>query len=118
MLGQATKDREADRREREALTKAISKMADSSQEVAEATKKGAKEAKQRNGHLGEQNIKIVELITGQNQDVIDIKESNSKIASILSKSAVIAAEDRVVLTGSPQIVHEQHVEHQTVENKA
>lgn len=111
MLGQATKDREADRKERIKLSEAIGRMADSNKEIAKATRRGADEAKQRNGHLGEQNIQIARLVTSQNSDVSEIKETNKKIADILSKSAIIAAEDRDILLAPG----EQHIEHQTVE---
>lgn len=60
--------------------------------VAE-TRKGNKEAKQRNGHLGEQNIQITELITKMGTDM---------------KSAADRNHDAIVN------VKEQHVQHQTV----
>lgn len=110
---QSAKDREADRAERQALTEAIKIMADSSTKVATATEQSAKEAKDRNGHLGAQNVQIAKLVTTQNKDVADIKKTNKKIASVLSKSALIAAEDRDILLASG----EQHVEHQTVEHQ-
>lgn len=113
VLGQGSIDREADRKERLELTTAIKRMANSSQDVAVATKKSAQEAKTRNGHLGEQNIQIANLVSAQNRDVTSIKDSNKKIADVLSKSALIAAEDRDVLL-TP---HEQHVEHQIVEHQ-
>lgn len=53
MLSQASKDREADRQERKDLTGAIKDMAGASGRVADATRKSALEAKQRNGHLAE-----------------------------------------------------------------
>src|SRR3954471_16398796 len=64
MLKQASKDREADRKERKELSEAITLMAASSAKVAVATEtglarvanetaKGSAEAKQRNGHLAE-----------------------------------------------------------------
>ncbi len=96
-------------------TKALKKVATSSDKVAQATTKAAKEAKQRNGHLGEQSIKIVELITHRNNDISKIKESNKKIADTLGKSALIAEEDREALL--TQVVKEQKVEHQTVKTK-
>lgn len=99
------------------LTDAVKEMADSSKAVAEATETGNREAKERNGHLGEQNIQIAQLVTSQNKDVSRIKDSNEKIATVLSKSALIAAEDRDVLTGGKQVVHEQVVEHQIVREK-
>ena len=40
------------------LTKSIDKMSQSSLAVAKATEKGAREAEQRNGHLGEQKIEV------------------------------------------------------------
>ena len=53
MLGQASKDRESDRKERHELGNAIRLMAKNSGKVATATEKSAAEAKQRNGHLGD-----------------------------------------------------------------
>lgn len=53
MLNQATNDRDADRKERKQFSEAVKQMAKSSTRVAEATEKGASEAKQRNGHLAE-----------------------------------------------------------------
>jgi len=80
-------------------TKALNAVASASEKVAEATRRSAQEAKQRNGHLGDQNIQITQLITNQNRDVTEIKNSNKKIADVLSNSAIIAAEDRDILTG-------------------
>lgn len=128
LLDTNQKTAEADRTERQLLAKAVEKMADSNLEIAKETKKGNQEAKQRNGHLGEQNIQIsdqvakqssimAELFKNQNQDVADIKNSTALTASVLSKSAIIAAEDREILTGGNQVVHEQVVEHQTVKGK-
>lgn len=110
---QSAKDREADRAERQALTEAIKTMATSSEKVAEATAVSAREAKERNGHLGEQNVQIAKLVKHQNTDVADIKRTNKKIADVLSKSALIAAEDRETLLSG----NEQHIEHQTVEHQ-
>jgi hypothetical protein len=106
-------------------TKAQNRNATAMSSLVKETAKGNKEAKQRNGHLGEQNIQITELITGQNKDIAAIKmatdknlNASEKVVDILSKSAVIAAEDRDFLTGgAPQVVHEQTVEHQTVKSK-
>jgi RNA binding exosome subunit len=101
----------------DANTKAIGKLVHSSDKVAKATTKSAKEAKQRNGHLGDQSKMIAKLITEQNQDVKELKESNNKIATTLSKSALIAAEDRDILTATPQHVDTQNVEHLHVDNQ-
>ncbi len=107
ILAQSEKTAESDREERKEMSLAFNR-------VAEATERSANEAKERNGHLGEQNIKIAELVKRQNNDVGEIKKSNQKIADVLSKSALIAAEDRDILTGSSQVVHEQVVEHQVI----
>lgn len=80
---------ENDRAERLALIAAIERMAQSSQEVADATKQAAREAEERNGHLGEQNLRIIETVEA-NRDRILEAVSNIK---------------------------EQHVEHQTVEQE-
>ena len=61
MLAQASKDRDADRAERKELALAIQHMAENSQKVAEATERGAQEAKDRNGHLGEQTAIVAEI---------------------------------------------------------
>lgn len=95
-------------------TRTLNKVAVASDKVAKATIRAAKEAKDRNGHLGEQNVQIAKLVTEQNRDVKSIEKTNEKIANTLSKSALIAAEDREVLTASSQVIHEQQVEHQTV----
>jgi predicted ATP-dependent protease len=50
-----TASQENEREERKAMIAAFNR-------VAEATERAAEEAKQRNGHLGEQNIKIIELV--------------------------------------------------------
>ena len=90
MLAAATKEREADRLERVELSKAIERMAQASADVATATVKSAKEAKQRNGHLADQTVKLGEM--GERQARL-----TRKIISRLEKTAVIAAEDRSIL---------------------
>ena len=90
MLAAATKEREADRLERVELSKAIERMAQASADVATATVKSAKEAKQRNGHLADQTVKLGEM--GERQAAL-----TRKIISRLEKTAVIAAEDRSIL---------------------
>ena len=65
-----------------ANTKALSKMAESSEKVAAATKKSAKEAETRNGHLAEQTVKIGEI--GERQARL-----TRKIITRLEKTAVI-----------------------------
>ena len=105
-------------------TKAQSKMVEATQQVATETAKGNREAKQRNGHLGQQNVQITELITGQNRDIGSIKTTteqnlaaNLEAVAILRKTAVIAAEDRSVLTSPNQNVENQTVEHQVIKGR-
>ena len=96
------------------LTKSIDKMSQSSLAVAKATEKGAEEAKQRNGHLGEQNIQIANLVSKQNEDVSRIMETTKVTAEMLRKSALVAAEDRNILTGGSQHIDKQYVDKQVV----
>ncbi|UOF80549.1 hypothetical protein [Caudoviricetes sp.] len=70
MLTQATKDRESDRKERKEFSDAIKEMAKASKMVAAETKKGNEEARIRNGHLGEQNIQIAELVKSSKEDML------------------------------------------------
>lgn len=83
--------------------------------LVEETRKGNREAKERNGHLGEQSLHLAALVSAQNRDIEGVKESTAEIANTLSKSALITAEDRDILVGGPQVVTEQHVEHQHIE---
>lgn len=97
------------------LIKSLDENTKSNKAIAEATTKSAKEAEQRNGHLGEQNIKLAKLVNKQNIDVSQIMTATKKTAEILSKSALIAAEDRETLLGvNTQVIKEQIVDHQTV----
>lgn len=89
MLTQATKDRESDRKERKEFSEAIKEMAKASKMVAAETKKGNEEARIRNGHLGEQNIQIAELVKSTKEDMLK----------------------------AVQNVKVQHVEHQTVDEE-
>jgi len=85
MLKSATKDREADRRERENLAKAIDVMAKASIRVADATVKSAKEAKDRNGHLAEQTLKIAQVLDTQNSEIHGINMTLKASAITLAK---------------------------------
>lgn len=89
MLKQSSKDRESDRKERQQLAVAIQKMAEASKMVAKETRKGNEEARIRNGHLGEQNIQIAELVKSTKEDMLK----------------------------AVQNVKVQHVEHQTVDEE-
>lgn len=71
----------------EKLSSSIDDMAEASRAVAEATKQGASEAKERNGHLAE--------ITVQQGDRIE----------------------KLVMNVREQHVEHQHVEHETVKDK-
>ena len=99
------------------LTKTMEKVASSSKDVAIATRKSASEAKARNGHLGDQNIKLAELLSSQNRDVVAIKDSTAKTAEILSKSALIAAEDREQLINPTQHIEKQVVNEQIIKGQ-
>jgi hypothetical protein len=70
LIKQSTKDRENDRKERQQLALAIQKMAESNKLIAKEMKQGNKEAKIRNGHLGEQNIQIAELVKSTKEDML------------------------------------------------
>lgn len=118
-------------------TKAMEAVAKSSQEVALETAKGNREAKERNGHLGEQNIQITQLITGQNKDLAAIRASsqdsadtNVRTVKVLEMNAatlqantkkVLIATEKVARllkdTDAVQIVDQQTVVHQLVKNK-
>ncbi len=76
-------------------TKALNRVARASDSVAEATAQSAKEAKERNGHLGDQSLKLAALVSAQNKDIEEVKVNTGNIAETLNKSALIAAEDRV-----------------------
>lgn len=99
-LEQAAKDREADRAERKELTKAIKDMAGATGHQADATVQSAKEAEQRNGHLGKQNVHIARLAAESNQ-------MTKEILTSLVKTAGINAEDRDVLTNQDHSIEEK-----------
>lgn len=91
ILSQSSKDRESDREERKELSMAIERM-------AKATEQSAREAKERNGHLGEQNVQITELI--------------AKHAEVMSREL-----DNINKKIAVQNVSEQVVEHQHINSK-
>lgn len=51
-------------------TKATKGNTTALESIAQATNKGNREAKERNGHLGDQNIEITKLITKSNKDTL------------------------------------------------
>lgn len=83
----------------EKMADAFEKMAESNKDIAIATNRGADEAKERNGHLGEQNLQIVELIKDTRED---LKEHIDNIK-----------EQHV----GKQIVDEMSVKYETVEHQ-
>lgn len=76
-------------------TKAQNENVNALKSLVTETRKGNKEAAERNGHLGEQNIQITELIT---KHTAVMEDNFSKVQTSLNK----------------QVVKEQKVEHQTV----
>jgi methyl-accepting chemotaxis protein len=77
----------------EKLAKSIDLMASASKEVARATTRSAKEAEQRNGHLGE-------LVSQGNELTGKILEQQKKAATVLADSST-----------------NQHIEHQIVDKQ-
>lgn len=95
MLKQSSKDRESDRDERDKFVLAITKMsagmekiALSNGKIAAATAKGAKEAKQRNGHLAElviQSTETAQKIAQQETSTIIDAVQNVKVQHVDSQ---------------------------------
>lgn len=73
------------------------KIAEGLKALARETKTGNREAKERNGHLGEQNIEIAKIA---NEGLRASKEISTKLDSI-----------------STQNVHDQHVHKQVIEKE-
>jgi len=88
VLGQAEKDRDAERKERINFASALTALTKSSERVAEATERAASEAKERNGHLAE--------------------------LAIENNKATLEAIGKIKLASH---VKEQHVENQTVDKE-
>ena len=96
MINQAEKEAKANREERARFALAVDKMAngmekvaDTNKDIAEATKRGADEAKERNGHLAE--------------------------ISMQNKEQIIDAVHGIVI--DKQTVHTQFVENEKVNHK-
>lgn len=118
ILSQGMTDREADRAERKALTDSFKAVAASNSQIAKETRQGNREAKERNGHLGEQSLQLAALVEKQNKDVEAVRRSTERTAEILSKSAIIAAEDREeLLSPANQVIGRQTVVEQVVQSK-
>lgn len=78
MLSSAVKERDADRLERAQLTKALQVLgnsrhdqADATRELVAETRKGNQEAKIRNGHLGDQNVRLAEMVDSVGSTVLE-----------------------------------------------
>lgn len=89
-LKQGSDDRTSDRKERQALTEAIKKMATSTDKVAQATIKGNNEAKQRNGHLGEQSLQLATMLTAQTVQLTSISNTLTSSAIKANQNAETA----------------------------
>lgn len=81
-----------------ANTRAQTESTKAMQALVAETRKGNREAAQRNGHLGEQNIKITELIIEHEKDVD--KKFNHAVSTVIE---------------AVQNVKKQHVVEQTVD---
>lgn len=75
------------------LTASNDRIARGQEQVAEAIEDGNKKSETRNGHLGEQNVQITNLITKSHQEIA-----------------------KTLKTIQKQQVNEQTVKHQTVEH--
>jgi len=71
-------------------TKAVNKMAESNGLIANATIKGNNEAKQRNGHLGEQNIQLANMLAAQTIQLSSISNTLTSSAKLLVKDTETA----------------------------
>lgn len=87
--------------------KALTKLADSGEnqakqmgKVAQATKQGADEAKQRNGHLGEQNLQIIKLVKSQGELIVDsienVAEQHVKKQVVDNQEVKVETVDKVI----------------------
>lgn len=84
-----------------ALFKLLNDNTKVQRELVEETRKGNREAAERNGHLGEQNIQITELISQMNTEV--------KAAAQRNYDAITNVNE--------QHVKKQIVQHETVKSK-
>ena len=86
------------------LSNAMNKVASSNQEIAEATKTGSREAKERNGHLAEMALQ------GQNLTI------NSK-KQIIKAVTNVKRQQVMHQTVGQSTVMDETVEHETVTSK-
>lgn len=95
-------------------TKALNKIVDASNRVGEATEKAADEAKERNGHLGEQSLKIAKLVTQGNHLTKEGVSVSKEIVKELKDAGVKVEAVKVALETSTT---DQHIEHQVVDKQ-
>jgi len=77
----------------ELFAKSLEKNTDAMQAVAKATKQGNKEAKERNGHLGEQNIQLASMLHIQTAQLTGIGDTLKSSAETLKKDTKTAHDD-------------------------
>jgi len=103
ILNQLQSNTDNDRKERQNLALVIEQLAASNREIVVETKKGNKEAEQRNGHLGEQNIEIAKLVGDDHQAIINslntISEAVSKGISIQHQNVEEQTIEREIIKG-------------------
>lgn len=73
-------------------TKALNKMTIASEKIAVETAKGNREAKQRNGHLGQQNVQIAVMLNAQTAQLTNIGDTLTSSAVLLAKDTKVALE--------------------------
>lgn len=106
IMSDARKER---KEEQKSFTEALDRMADASVQVATATTQSALEAKQRNGHLGEQNESIARMLSELSKGNQDRAEKNHK--------ELVGFMNTLHLKLDNQTVKEQHVKTQIIEGQ-
>jgi len=89
-----------------ANTAALNNIAKTNKELVKETRKGNREAAQRNGHLGEQNIQITELINKYNKEVLALSDRIMKKLDTHSIGTLNVAHSNV----EEETVHSQKIE--------
>lgn len=91
ILNQAIQDRHDDRKERLHLVDSLEKVASSNQEIANATKQAAKEAKERNGHLADlivQSKEEIKTVAQKNYDAIQNVKSQHVDKQVVDQQVI------------------------------
>lgn len=89
-----------------ANTAALNNIAETNKELVKETRKGNREAALRNGHLGEQNIQITELISEHNKEVLALSDRIMKKLDTQSIGTLNVAHSNV----EEETVHSQKIE--------